>query len=172
MRRYVAIMEYMPAVVFLTIAAFFASRIVVAFFPSEPLAWLVFLNLAPFWREFGVLYATPTLVQGALVANAFYMIGAVCLVLAQKRHMRRTRFVCFHLALVALVYGMNDEKVWIVSNGAAGAPIEYSLLPNFTQISAMTVWLFFGVLVSCIATHGQMIRRFYRRHGRAKHTVN
>ena len=40
MRRLWTITEYLPGLVFLTIAGFFASRLLIAFYPSEPFAWL------------------------------------------------------------------------------------------------------------------------------------
>ncbi|MEX0345113.1 MAG: hypothetical protein AB3N20_09340 [Rhizobiaceae bacterium] len=162
MRRYLTIMDHLPALVFWAIAAYFASKIAVAFFPGEPVAWQMYLNIAPFWREFGVLYNTPTLALAALLVTSFYTIGAICLLLVQNRHMRRARFIYYHLALLALIYGMNDEQVWLSRNKNGGA-FEYSLLPNFSQVSPVIVWLFMGVLIACLTIHYDMISRPFRR---------
>ncbi len=165
MRLYLTIMDHLPALVFWAMAAYFGSEIVVAFFPSEPFAWQMYLNFAPFWREFGVIYDRPTLELGALVVIGCFTVGAVCLLLVQNRHMHRARFIYYHLALLALLFGMNDERVWVspYSNGGAS---EYSLLPDFSQISPVIVWLFMGVTIACLTTHVDMISRSFRRRRR------
>ena len=164
MRRYLATVEYLPALVFFTIASFFASRFLIAFFPGEPFAWATFLTLAPLGREFGVFYPTSTLANGALVADGFFLIGATCLLLVSLRQWRRTRFVCFHSSLLALIFGMNDEKVWVASHNTSGGLIEYSIIPNFSQLDPIFIWLFFGVICACLTTHWDLIWRIRHRH--------
>ncbi len=157
MRRLWTITEYLPALVFFTIASFIASRFLIAFFPSEPFAWQVFLTLAPLGREFGVLYPTSTLANGALVAVGFFVLGATCILLVGSQHWRRTRFVCFHLSLLALLYSMGDEKVWVASLNSSGGVVEYSIIPDFSTLDPGIIWLFFGVICACLATHRDLI---------------
>ena len=164
MQRFWTIVEYLPALVFFTIACFFASRFLIAFFPSESFAWKIFLTLAPLGREFGVLYPTSTLANGALVADGFFLIGGSCLLLVSVRRWRRTRFVCFHLSLLALIFSMGDEKVWVASHNTSGRLIEYSIIPNFSALDPVFVWLFFGVICACLSTHRDMIRWLRHRH--------
>ncbi len=157
MRRLWTITEYLPALVFFTIASFFASRFLIAFFPSEPFAWQAFLALAPFGREFGLLFPTSTLANGALVAVGFLVSGAICLMLVSIPHWRRTRFVCFHLSLIALLFSMGDEKVWLASANSSGRVVEYSIFPDFSSLDPGILWLFFGVICACLATHRDLI---------------
>ena len=157
MRRLWKITEYLPAVVFFAIASFFASRILIAFFPSEPFSWQAFLALAPLLREFGVLYPASTLANGMLVTGGFFVIGATCLLLIGFQNWRRTRFVCFHSSLLALIFSMGDEKVWTASLHGSGILIEYSIFPDFSGLGPTTVWLFFGIICACLATHRELI---------------
>lgn len=157
MRRLWTITEYLPALVFFTIASFFASRFLIAFFPSEPFAWQAFLALAPFGREIGLLFSTSTLANGVLTVAGFFVGGAICLLLVRFPYWRRTRFVCFHLSLLVLLRGMGDEKVWVASLNNSGKLIEYSIIPDFSALDPAIVWLFFGVICACLATHRDLI---------------
>jgi len=157
MRRLWTMAEYLPALVFFTIASFIASRFLIAFFPSEPFGWQVFLTLAPVGREIGALLPTSTLANGALVAAGFLLSSAVCLLMARFPHWRRTRFVAFHLSLLALILAMGDEKVWVASLNSSDILHKYSMFPDFSALAPAIVWLFFGVICACLATHRDLI---------------
>lgn len=157
MRRLWTIMEYLPALVFLMIASFFASRFLIAFFPSESFAWLLFLTLAPLGREIGLLFPISTLANGALVEIGFLIIGAICFFLVHTPHWRRTRFICFHLSLLTLIFSMGDEKVWVASLNSSGKLVEYSIIPDFSGLNPTFILLFIGVIGVCLATHRDLI---------------
>jgi hypothetical protein len=159
MRRIWTITEYLPALVFFTIAGFIASRFLVAFFPGEPFSWQVFLALAPFGREIGNLIPTSTLANGALAAAGFFVGGTVCLLVARLPHWRRARFVGFHLSLLALILSMGDEKVWVASANSSELMRKYSMFPDFSALAPAVVWLFFGVICACLTTHRDLIWR-------------
>lgn len=157
MRRLWTIIEYLPAVVFLMIACFIGSRFLIAFYPTEPFSWQLFLALAPLGRELGSVFPASTLANGVLVAVGFFVSSVACFLLVHIRHWRRTRFVCFHLSLLVLLRGMGDEKVWVASLNNSGKLIEYSIIPNFSALDPAIVWLFFGVICACLATHRDLI---------------
>ena len=157
MRRLWTITEFLPALVFFTIASFFASRFLIAFFPGEPFGWQAFLALAPLGREIGLLFPTTTLAIGVLVTVGFLVCGAACFLLVSLPHWWRTRFVCFHLSLLALIFSMRDEKIWVASLNSSGRLIEYSIIPNFSLLNPTIIMVFIGVICTCLATHRDLI---------------
>lgn len=171
MRRLWMIMEYLPALTFLMIASFIASRFLIAFFPSEPIAWQLFLALAPLGQELGGLFPTSTLSNAVMALFGFFVSGATCFFLAQNQRFRRARFICFHLSLLALIFSMGDEKVWVASLNSSGRMIEYSIIPNFSALNPTIITLFIGVICICLATHRDLIwviRHPVRRHRRPR----
>ena len=157
MRRLWAIIEYLPALVFFSIASFIASRFLIAFFPSEPFGWQIFLTLAPLGREIGGIFPTSTLEYGVLAAAGFILSGAFCLLIARFPNWRRARFIGFHLSLIVLILSMGDEKVWVASLNNSGTLIQYNIIPSFSELDPAIICLFFGVICACLATHRDMI---------------
>lgn len=176
MRRLWTITEYLPALVFFMLASFIGSRFLIAFFPTEPFSWQLFLTLAPLGREIGGILPSSTLANGVLLAVSFIVSGAACFYLVHFQHWRRSRFICFHLSLIALLFSMRDEKVWVASLNNSGRLIEYSIIPNLSALNPTFILLFIGVICTCLATHRDMIwvirhpvRRFRCRANQVKY---
>jgi len=150
MQKIVRSLDYVPAVVFLMLAGFLIARLAIGAFPSDPLAWQAYITLAPAWRELAAWLPAgwgslqPIAVIIALAALSVFSVG--------RLDWRRSRFVTTHLALLAVVLGMTDERVFSASVGSA-TPVSTWPIPDFSQVDPLMVGFLALTAVACIKTH-------------------
>ncbi|MGB3901065.1 MAG: hypothetical protein WA973_21180 [Mesorhizobium sp.] len=157
MRKAFTLFEIVPALVFAGLALFVLARLAIGAYPDDPLAWQAYLILAPLNREIGIL----------LPANAFWaflavaiLTAAACLALASLRnyHWVRTRFVLFHVALLAVLVGMRDERVFTVST-ADLINIGNWPMPDFLLLDPVTGLMLLALTCACLGAHRAVISR-------------
>jgi hypothetical protein len=157
MRKAFALFEIVPALVFAGLAFFVLARLTIGAYPNNALAWQAYLMLAPLNREIGIFL--PANAFAAFVALGMLM-AATCLTLASRHnhHWVRTRFVLFHVALLAVLVGMRDERVFTVST-AATANIGNWLMPDFSRLDPVIGLMLLALACVCFGTHRAMISR-------------
>jgi hypothetical protein len=157
MRKAFTLFEIVPALVFAGLALFVLARLAIGAYPDDPLAWQAYLMLAPLNREIGIFL--PANALAAFVAVAMLM-AAAGLALASLRncHWVRTRFVLFHMALLAVLVGMRDERVFTVST-ADMANTSRWLMPDFSRLDPMVGLMLLALACACLGVHRAMISR-------------
>lgn len=155
MRILIRILEIMPAILFGLIGLYYASRILVGYFPTEPLAWELFAKLTPVGREIGVL--TWQIGLSSFVACALFTgLALVTGVIYQAKGNRRSQFFAAHLALLCVIFGAQDERVFTAS--LTFNPNDMvSMLPNFGALNLIHAILLVGIMYACTSVHRSII---------------
>lgn len=148
-----------PAIVYLAIAGFIASRVAVNIFPGEALSWRMFMYLSPIGREASLLLPMAT-----LEAKVLWVVVLTCLAIGSFRltfstNLIRLRFAFYHAAFVLLVYAMSDEKVFVASPQWDIAAFEASRFINISALGLDFMILVAGTLFACATTHVPMLKR-------------
>ena len=152
-----------PAIVYLAIAGFIASRMAVNVFPAEALSWRMFMYLSPIGREASILLPMATLEAKMLWVVVLTCLAMGSLWLTFTTKWIRLRFASYHAAFVLLVYAMSDEKVFIASSQWDIAAFEASRFINISALGLDFMILVAGTMIACVTTHVPMLKRVFTK---------
>jgi hypothetical protein len=155
MNRIAHSLNYVPSITFLLLASFFAARLAIGAFPSDPLAWTAYMTLASAWREIAAFVPADRWIA-CLVLLSCGALAAWSIASTGRLDRRRSRFVLTHMAFLAILLGMGDENVFAASAHEM-SPSSASILPDFAQADPMMVVLLVLTALTCLQTHKAII---------------
>lgn len=160
MRKIIAVSEFVPAIVFATLAALILSRLAIGAFPADPTAWSVFLFLAPLFRELAMFVPADPMTAVFAIVGLLAASGAV-VALTGRTEWLRARFVMFHAAFLAVLVGMHDERVF--SAATADTPVSHAWpMPDLQNLDPFAGMALVLTLIACLGVHRDMIKGLAR----------
>ena len=168
MKRLGLISDFSPALVFFSIAVFFAIKIWIGSSPSNPFAWWAFLSVPAIVRE-----PTNFLYYGVGISAttgtwAFLAMGVVGIPIALSRAWLRFRFLYFHAALLALVPNYLGIRIPLAPENQSTDQLIASLLSEMSQFGGLSVAILIILVVCCLDSHRRVL---FRSPSRSHHAI-